>query len=140
MLYGLGLLNDDGGAGDPTLSAARKLASLLRQLFGEQKVELHHNPALVNRRRKKNGDYDPPANSKHHLEYMVEDAHDVETRIRGRNGQHSDLGLARKNKRIAKNRKPRPKSGIKWITKAQAKKVWPSRPFPKGRGFNRRKA
>lgn len=103
------------------------LARMLAVLFGDAKAELHHRPALVNRRRKKNGTYDPDANDPDHLEYLVEDAHDVETRIRGRNGAHSDLGMARKNKRIAKNRQ----------TPKRPPKVWPSRPFPKGRGFNR---
>lgn len=81
-----------------------RLADALDFLFGEKKRELHHRPALVNRRRKRNGDYDPPANSPDYLVYLADDDHDVETRIRGLHGQHSDLGLARKNKNIAKNR------------------------------------
>ena len=83
------------------------LARLLWVLFGDAKLELHHTPSLVNRRRKRNGDYDPAANDYRHLEYMLEDAHDIETRVRGRHGQHSDLALARKNKRIARNRDPK---------------------------------
>ena len=93
---------------------------------GRLRMELHHRPALVNRRRRRNGDYDPPANSPEHLVYLAEDDHDVETRVRGLRGQHSDLALARKNKNIAKNRDPkRRKAKI-----AQPKKQrWPSRPF-----------
>ncbi len=109
ILYGLGLLMDDGSAGDPTLSAARKLQRLLSALFGDKKAELHHRPALINRRRKRNGDYDPPANDPGFLVYLLEDDHDIETRIRGQHGQHSDLGLARKAKRIARNRDPKRK-------------------------------
>ena len=99
-----------------------QLVMLLQLMFGDAKVELHHRPSLVNRlwnARKK--DYDPPANSPEHLVYLPEDDHDVETRIRGLHGQHSDLGLARKMKRIAKNRDPnRHKAKIR------------SRGFPKG--------
>ena len=103
-----------------------QLNTLLRLLFGDQKVELHHRPSLVNRRQKRNGDYDPPANDPAHLFYLLEDDHDVETRVHGLCGAHSDLGLLRKNKRIAKNRDPhRRKSKI-----AQPKNFkWPSRPF-----------
>ena len=112
------------------LSAGAKLKERLRLLFGDKKAELHHRPALVNRRRRKNGEYDPPANSPDYLVYLADDDHDVETRIRGLHGSHSDLGMARKNKNIAKNRDPkRRKAKI-----AQPKNFrWPSRPF------NRRK-
>jgi hypothetical protein len=51
--------------------------------------------------------YDPPANSADHLIYLAADDHDIETRVRGLHGQHSDLGIARKNKRIARNRDPK---------------------------------
>lgn len=86
------------------------LREMLGVLFGEQKAELHHRPALVNRRKVMRGDkiadYEPPANDPEHLVYLVESDHDVETRVRGQHGAHSDLGLNRKNKRIAKNRDP----------------------------------
>jgi hypothetical protein len=104
-----------------------RLSYNLRQLFGDRKAELHHRPALVNRRRRRNGDYDPPANDPAHLVYLVDADHDVETRVRGQHGAHSDLGMARKNKRIAKNRDPkRRKAKI-----AQRKHPWPKRQFPK---------
>jgi hypothetical protein len=96
----------------------QKLAIMLDVLF-EGKSELHHRPALLNRpwnTRKK--DYDPPANDPGFLVYLADDTHDIETRVRGLHGQHSDLGLARKNKRIAKNRDPK-----------KRKYNWPSRPF-----------
>jgi len=67
-------------------------------------LELHHRPALVNRRRKRNGEYDPSANHPDFLIYLRKDDHDVETRIRGLHGQYSDLALARKRKRAAKKR------------------------------------
>jgi hypothetical protein len=105
-----------------------RLKWALDDLFGGHKCELHHRPALVNRRRKRNGDYDPPANDPNYLVYLAVGEHDVETRIRGQHGQHSDLGMARKNKRIAKNRdSKRRKAKI-----AQREEYrWPSRPFPK---------
>lgn len=121
------------------------LTRMLPVLFGDAKVELHHRPALINRRRKKNGKYDPDANDQNHLVYLVEDEHDVETRIRGRNGAHSDLGLRRKLKRIEKKRattvKARrfPKRAVA-VKPSPEKRPWPSRPFAKGRSFNRRKA
>ncbi len=119
---------------DDSLRKKEKLRCLLYILFGDAKVELHHNPALVNRQRKKHGGYDPPANDPQHLEYLIKDDHDIETRVRGRHGQHSDLGLARKNKRIARNRDPnRRKAKI-----AKSAKRWPSRPFPAGRRFQKR--
>lgn len=110
----------------------KTLGRMLKVLFGEAAVELHHKPALVNRRRKRNGDYDPPANDHNHLEYMVETDHDIETRVRGRRGQHSDLGLRRKNKNIARNRDPqRRKVKIKsrGFQKGQKRKIQ-SRGFP----------
>lgn len=112
------------------LSTGAKLKERLRLLFGNHKSELHHRPALVNRRRKRNGDYDPPANDAGHLVYLEEGDHDIETRIRGQHGQHSDLGLARKRKRIARNRDPNRKK----VKIPQRKNPWPkSRPLQRRR-------
>ncbi len=80
-----------------------RLAFNLHELFGKRKVELHHRHALVNRR-KCNGYYDPPANDPFYLVYLSKDDHDIETRVRGQHGQYSDLGLARKRKRMDENR------------------------------------
>ena len=75
-----------------------------------RKLELHHRPALANREKVfacgVHVDYDPPANDPDHLFYLSECDHDIETRIRGLRGNHSDLGMMRKNKRIARNRDP----------------------------------
>lgn len=102
-----------------------RLSYNLRQLFGENKIELHHRPALVNRRRKRNGDYDPPANDPDFLVYLPEDVHDIETRIRGLRGQHSDLALARKRKRLER-KATRPKR--KWGSRPlQSASRWPKR-------------
>lgn len=98
-------------------SSLKNLAPLLACEVGD--LELHHRPALVNRQkyvRAGKTHYDPPANSVDHLFYLSAAAHDIETRVRGLNGQHSDLALARKRKR--KERKA-----------AQPKRKWPpSRP------------
>ncbi len=108
-----------------------------------EKMELHHRPALVNRRRYvRNGKtfYDPPANDPDHLVYLLEDDHDVETRVRGQHGQYSDLALARKRRR--KERKARrrstrfPKRRIRVnrlpnftisVNKSAPKRKWPKR-------------
>lgn len=110
-----------------TTSLGEQLDTFLRLLFGDAKVELHHRPALVNRARKRNGDYDPPANDPAHLIYLVDVDHDIETRVRGQHGAHSDLGQARKNKRIANNRNPRRRK----VKIPQRKNPWPKRSFPK---------
>lgn len=100
------------------------LKALLWVLFGDRKAELHHRPALVNRQRFiRNGKtfYVPPANSAEHLVYLLEEDHDIETRVRGQHGQHSDLALVRRRKR--KERKAK-----------RPKRKWPSRPL-RSRGF-----
>ena len=101
------------------VSDSAYLAAILSLLFGDKKFELHHRPSLVNRRRYiRNGKtfYDPPANSAEHLFYLLDDDHDIETRVRGVGAQLSDLGIARKRKR-AERKKNRPK------------RSWPSRPL-----------
>ncbi len=104
-------------------SLSKRLRIMLDLLFGEGvKVELHHRPALVNRARKRNGDYDPPASDPDHLFYLPDDDHDIETRVRGLRGAHSDLGLRRKNKRIAKNRDPKRRKA-----KIRGRSQWPPR-------------
>ncbi len=107
----------------------KHLAVLLAALFPVGKFELHHRPALTNRRRyirKGKTFYDPPANSADHLFYLLKPDHDVETRVRGLYGQHSDLALARKRRR--KERKAKRKRLHRWP---------PSRKL-QSRKFNRR--
>lgn len=111
-----------------SLSARLKAALFHLSSGGNNKLELHHRPALVNRARKRNGEYDPPANDAAHLVYLVEGDHHVETRVRGQHGAHSDLGQARKNKRIARNRDPR---------RRKAKIAQRKNPWPKGRKLGR---
>jgi hypothetical protein len=101
-------------------SYAARLKWLLEDLFAGEHVELHHRPALVNRTRKRYGKYEPEANDPAYLVYLPKDAHDIETRIRGQHGQHSDLALARKRKRKDKK-----------ASRHQTK--WPKRAWPKNR-------
>jgi hypothetical protein len=102
-----------------------RLRVVLEAMFGDAKVELHHRPALVNRQRKRNGKYIPDANDPDYLIYLREDDHDIETRVRGLHGQHSDLALARKRKR--KERKAaRPKT--RWASRPlQSASRWPKK-------------
>lgn len=89
------------------LPSGKRLANALRLLFGDHPCELHHRPGLLNRHRYvRNGKtfYDPLANDPDHLVYLAVDDHDIETRVRGQGAQRSDLGQARYNKRVAKNR------------------------------------
>ncbi|MDE2103560.1 MAG: hypothetical protein KGL39_40345 [Patescibacteria group bacterium] len=98
-----------------------RLAALL--CCDVEDLHLDHDPALVNREKDvqmPDGSvrkrvvivprcavvlrYYPDANDPEHLIYRVGgktgSAHDVKTRVRGDHGQHSDLALARKNKKI----------------------------------------
>lgn len=85
------------------------LKVLLAKLFGERKCHLDHDPALCNRRKATSASgavtYTPRANNPKYLIYREGGAvgggseHDIKTRVRGENGQLSDLALARKEKR-----------------------------------------
>ncbi len=97
-------------------SVATRLRLKLEEFFGCVPVELHHRPALCNRVGDSIFGYIPPANDPDYLVYLPADDHDIETRVRGQHGQHSDLALARKRKR--KERKAR-----------RPKRKWPSRPW-----------
>lgn len=107
-----------------------RLLFMLRLKLGlsrDAKLELHHRPALTNRQQIKNAignvvGFVPDANDPEHLVWLHEADHDVETRIRGLRGQHSDLALRRIRKRRER--------------KAKAKKR-PSR-WPRGRKIARR--
>jgi hypothetical protein len=98
-----------------------KLAFMLGLLFGEQKIQLDHNPALTNRPfNEKTGKYTPDANNPEFLIYRTKAAHDIKTRVRGDGAQLSDLAIARKRKRIERK-------------KTVHKRQWPSRPWPKSK-------
>lgn len=106
-------------------SLSVRLYEMLWERFGAIKVELHHRPALVNRRRKRNGDYDPPANHPDYLIYLPKAEHIIETRVRGIGAQLSDLGQARKRKR--KERKATRRK-TRWAKRPlRSKSNWPKR-------------
>ena len=110
----------DAGIAEPKFtkyhgSTATRIAVKITALFGENKVELHHRPALVNRLRKRSGKYLPDANDPNFLVYLPAYEHDIETRVRGQHGQYSDLALVRKRKRKERKAK-RPKT--KWASRA----------------------
>jgi hypothetical protein len=87
-------------------------------------LELHHRPALLNRERDGN-DYIPRANDPDYLVYLPKDDHDIETRVRGQRGQHSDLGLARKRKRKERKSKRRK---TKWSSRPlRSANRWPKK-------------
>lgn len=79
-------------------------------------LRLDHDPALGVRRRAGEGKetvYDPPANHPWFLNYRphgteFEGSHDVKTRIRGDNGQYSDLMLIKRQKRREEKRPKNP--------------------------------
>jgi hypothetical protein len=110
---------------------ADKLDIILAYLFGfPPNVNLDHDPSLCNRKfNPRTGKYSPDANDPDYLIYRRAEDHRTKTIVRGEHGQHSDLGLRRKNKRIAANRDPnRRRSKI-----PNRKAAWPKRSFPKRR-------
>ena len=109
------------------LPLRERLVDALGFMFGDQKVHLDHDPALVNRPlNKRTGKYTPDANDPDALVYRTKAEHDIKTRIHGDGAQHSDLGMVRKNKRIAANRNPKRR---KVKIRQREEYRWPSRPF-----------
>jgi hypothetical protein len=98
------------------LPAKQRLYLALRDLFGERKAHLDHDPALCNRLKTHiHGSYFryvPDANDPAYLIWRPADEHDIKTRVRGEHGQLSDLAIARKRKRSEK-KKAAPKGGRK---------------------------
>lgn len=122
-------------------------------------LRLDHDPPLALRPQERRGlskkvFYTPDANDPDHLFYRPHGAqhdgsHDVKTRIRGDHGQYSDIVLIKRQRRrdraaaivnetVKKNRQ-KMRSGFAHNGKHKSKSKWASRPFPKGRGFERRK-
>lgn len=127
----------------------RLLFMLQMHLNTTKTLELHHRPALVNREKVYASDglgaplihigYLPEANDPEHLFYVPEDQHDVETRVRGLRGQHSDLALVRKRKNIDRNREQQISPRGKKVSgkKMQSANRWPPKGSQKikNRGF-----
>lgn len=129
VLYGLRLLLSTDGTGDQSLSAARKLRSLLAALFGEIPCELHHRPALINRPfNNRTGKYSPPANHPDFLVYLEKEDHRIETYVRGVGAQRSDMGQRKYQRRMDRNRGKLPRKRRYRPIKNRRTK-WPSRKF-----------
>ena len=79
----------------------------LEEFFCGEPVELHHRPALCNRETHPVVGYVPHANDPDYLVYLPASDHDIETRVRGQHGAHSDLALARKRKRAERKKTKR---------------------------------
>jgi len=91
------------------LTKSYKLESLLEILFGKdnyKRAELHHRPALMNRKKVRSKTtakivrYIPDELDPNHLVYLLDDDHDIETRVRGVGALLSDQAQNRKNKKI----------------------------------------
>lgn len=135
------------------------LDALARHLGCERaELRLDHDPPLALRPQERRGlskkvFYTPDANDPDHLFYRPHGAqhdgsHDVKTRIRGDHGQYSDIVLIKRQRRrdkaaaivnetVKKNRQ-KMRSGFAHNGKHKSRSKWASRPFPKGRGFERR--
>lgn len=109
-------------------SRTERLRLMLLKLFGDDPVHLDHDPALENRQIFWSGDeaeYWPDANDPAFLIYRKADNHRIKTFVRGDGAQYSDAALARKNKRIARNRNPKRRKA-----KIPARvNPWPKRSF-----------
>jgi hypothetical protein len=101
-------------------------------------LRLDHDPALALRKRRgegKNTVYTPAANDPEFLRYrphgtQFAGSHDVKTRIRGDNGQYSDIVLIKRERRRNKKRN---KTSVSRPKLRGPKRKWPSRPFPSRR-------
>lgn len=114
---------------------ASQLREYLFVLFGEEKVALDHNPALILRAfNEKTGLYTPDANDPDHLVYRTYVDHHLKTNVRGDGAHRSDTSERVHWRKVAKNKLKRA-AGKKSGRFASAK--IPSRPFPKGRKFNK---
>jgi hypothetical protein len=119
-----------------------RLADLLRCTAKD--LRLDHDPALGLRARSGEGRetvYDPPANDPEFLAYRphgteFEGSHDVKTRIRGDNGQFSDITLIKRERRRQKKaeaaKKPSKFGRAKQKIRS-GKTTWPKRSLPKRR-------
>lgn len=134
------------------ISDRYKLNELLLMLFANRPYALDHDPALVNRKKRRRlvydkktdgvkavWDYSPRANDPNFLIYREAGPgsdHDIKTRVRGDGAQLSDLGKARKAKRVKKNReRGRGASPLRFGRKKAAKMGYN---WPKGRKIRNR--
>lgn len=94
-----------------------RLVYALAVMFGNQPVHLDHDPPLMLRRMKPNGEYAPRANHPSFLVWRTKEDHRIKTFVRGDGAQLSDAGKRRKE--IRKRKKA-----------TRVKRKWPSRKIP----------
>lgn len=132
------------GLGALAEALQRRLAELLQCTVKD--LRLDHDPPLGLRPRSGEGRatvYVPDANDPEFLAYRphgteFEGSHDVKTRIRGDNGQFSDITLIKRERRrqkkeAAAKQPTRPKFGKTKQKIRSGKTAWPKRAFPKPR-------
>lgn len=108
------------------VSSRERLEMNLLALFGDDKFDLDHDPALENRQfNKRTRKYMPDANDPEFLVYRTKENHRIKTLVRGDGALRSDASQRRYLKKIARNRE---KQRVKW-TKARRKIRWRSRPL-----------
>lgn len=116
---------------------SEQLDMLLRLLFGEQKVNLDHDPPLGARkkifRKRVHVDYDPPANDPTCLVYRLAVDHRTKTNVRGEHGQHPDRVLIKKNRRLEELQSGKAPRRRKAKIPNKKNFKWPSRPFNRNR-------
>ena len=102
-----------------------ELLGVLQSILRADKLHLDHDPALALRKfNKHTGKYKPDANDPEYLKYRATDGHRTKTFLRGEHGQRSDISQINRERRRARPKKK--------------KRAWPSRPFAKGRKFQKR--
>jgi len=122
------------------LKAALKAAGFTEEQIVEGEIEFDHFPALSQRGIDADGEIYPPANDWRFLRPMLRADHDIKTRGTGATTAGSDVGVAAKLKRVAKD----PPGGEEFRRKLLAVKAgepqaetkrpkhkWASRPFQK---------
>jgi hypothetical protein len=116
------------------LADGARLFQLLWVLFGDQKYQLDHNPALALRRRRGTGKdtvYSPAANNPDFLEYRLDDGHLQKTTGRAPGAERTVTSKGSDRWLIAKFNK------LEGRTKRRPQTSWPkgrkmrSKPFPK---------
>jgi hypothetical protein len=111
------------------------LLAQLAALLGCEPGGLHldHDPALCLRDKIENDageiiGYVPDANDPEHLIYREKRAHQIKTTVHGIGAQRSDIAELKRARR-RENGSP---------SRQRPKRKWAKRPFPKGRGFQKK--
>jgi hypothetical protein len=105
------------------LKPQKRLKALLTDIFGDDTVQLDHEPPLAVRKKIRHRDgtitYVPDANDPDFLIYRNADEHLLKTNVRGDGAQYPDRVRIKKIRRIER---PRPKRKYKWPSRPIASK------------------